>query len=141
MNSYCDKDCKNTNCYRCMGSNWLKNGSPTQQIKGVYCAMSSVEKSITDRMKKEIANLDFVDLNDKMWMKKEREWVENGQIHELYINSVGEEVDFVTELNKEQQYQVKEYYNLEAFNIIARSQKMVLQELQDIKMKLGGDIG
>ncbi len=37
----CNKDCKNTNCYRCMGANWLKNGSPAKQIKGVYCKMST----------------------------------------------------------------------------------------------------
>ncbi len=138
----CDKSCKNTNCYRCMGSNWLNNGAPTKQIKGIYCKMSNAEKDATDRMKKEIANLDFVDLNEKRWMRKEREWVEDGQLHQLYINSIGEEVIFTNELNQEQEEQVENYYNLNAFNILARSQKLVLQEIQDIKEKIvGGGIG
>lgn len=135
----CEANCENTNCYRCLGANWLKNGSPVNQIKGVYCQLSSVEKSITDRMKKEIVNLPFVDLNDRKFMKKEKEWVENGLLYSLYINPVGEEVVFKTELNNEQQEQVKQYYNLEAFNILAKSQKLILQELEDIKQKLGGD--
>ncbi len=92
-------------------------------------------------MKIEIANLDFVDLKNRNDMKKIREWVKSGYLYEIYLNSIGEEFEFKTKLNKKQIQQVEKHYNLDAFNILARSQKLILQELQDIKGKLGGDNG
>lgn len=131
----CPLDCEHVNCYRCMGSNWLKNKNPVEQIRGYYCEISKIEKEITDRMKKEIANLDFIDLNNKLQMTFEKSWVEQDKQYEKYINQIGEEVIFKRELNKEEKKYVSDYYDKNAIDILAKGMKLILQKVNNIEQQ------
>lgn len=56
--------CKNTNCYRCLAANWMKNGSVLGSITGMRCKMSSVENKYQQLLKDKV---------DAMSLKKKAE--------------------------------------------------------------------
>lgn len=129
----CPSSCEHVNCYRCMGSNWMKNGNPLEQIRGYYCEMSKIEKEITDKMKSLIPQLPFYDPNNKKQMQFEKSWVEKGVQYEKYINQIGKEIIFERELNENEKEYIENYYKENGMNIIAKGIKIILKKIDNIE--------
>lgn len=51
------KDCKNTNCYRCLAANWMTNGSVFGSITGIRCKMSAVENKYQQLLKDKVETM------------------------------------------------------------------------------------
>lgn len=57
----CESNCKIFNCYRCLGSNWVKNGDMHKQIRGKYCEMAHIENEVILRVRTELEELNLME--------------------------------------------------------------------------------
>ena len=57
----CENNCSIFNCYRCLGSNWVKNGDMHEQIKGYYCEMAHIENEVILRIRAELEELNLME--------------------------------------------------------------------------------
>lgn len=58
------QDCPNTQCYRCLATNYVNNGGILSQIRGLYCALSGIDRYFQGKMLEVVRKLRLASQGD-----------------------------------------------------------------------------